>query len=237
MNSSTKHLTEDQMVSAYYDGLPESHRSHLADCPECRSSVARFEAILDAARDAVVPDRPASYGAEVWAKLQPRLPQKPGSRERIQWWQIASAFATLILIAFAGGMWVQHKREVLSITPEARTRVLLIAMSDHLDRSEMVLAELVNADPAKIDLKDEQTRARDLIAENRLLRETAMHAGDTQHAAVLDDLERVLLDIANSPAKPAPADLEDLQRRIESDGLLFKVRVIGANVRQKGQRL
>jgi hypothetical protein len=237
MNASAKHLTEDQMVSAYYDGLPESQRSHLADCAECRASIARFEAVLEAARDADVPDRPASYGAEVWARLQPRLPQKPNPRERIQWWQLASAFATLLLIAFVGGMWVQHRREPLAISPEARTRVLLIAMSDHLDRSEMVLAELVNADPAKVDLKDEQSRARDLIAENRLLRETALHAGDTQHAAVLDELERALLDIANSPAKPAPADLEDLQRRIENDGLLFKVRVIGANVRQKGQTL
>jgi hypothetical protein len=234
---SSKHLTEEQMVSAYYDGLPESQRGHVADCPECRASVAQFEALLDAARDADVPERNANYGAEVWARLQPRLPQKGSAGERVRWWHLASALAAMVLIAFAGGMWVQHRREPPPISTEARTRVLLVAMSDHLDRSEMVLAELVNADPNKVDLKDEQTRARDLLAENRLLRETALHSGDTQHAAVLDELERTLMDIANSPAKPAPSDLEDLQRRIENEGLLFKVRVIGANVRQKGQRL
>lgn len=237
MKQPLRHLSEEQMVAAYYEGLPDAQRAHLADCPECRFSVARFEAILDAARDSKVPDRTASYGAEVWARLQPRLPQKRDRFERIHWWQLAAAFATLILIAFAGGMWVQHRREGPVISAQARTRILLVAMSDHLDRSEMVLAELVNADPAKADLKDEQTRARDLIEENRLLRISAAHSGDTQHAAVLDELERALLDIANSPAKPSPADLEDLQRRIEGEGLLFKVRVIGANVRQKGQTL
>ena len=101
----------------------------------------------------------------------------------------------------------------------------------------MVLAELVNATPGAVDLGDERDRARDLVAENRLLRQTAARGGDLSDAALLDELERTLLDIANGPANPSAADLEALQQRIEANGLLLKVRIIGTNVRQKGQQL
>lgn len=83
-----------------------------------------------------------------------------------------------------------------------------------------------------MDLGDERDRARELVGENRLLRQTATRTGDLSDAALLDELERTLLDIANGPA-----NLEMLQQRIENEGLLFKVRIIETNVRQKGQQL
>ena len=73
--------------------------------------------------------------------------------------------------------------------------------------------------------------------ENRLLRETASHMGDAADATLLDELGRVLLDIANSPAAPPADDLQAIQQRIEDEGLLFKVRITGADARQKGQKL
>jgi hypothetical protein len=52
-------------------------------------------------------------------------------------------------------------------------------------------------------------------------------------AGVLEDLERVLVDIAHEPSQMAPVELENLQRRMESAGILFKIRVLGTNVKQK----
>ncbi|MFQ5694512.1 MAG: hypothetical protein ACE5HB_00830, partial [Terriglobia bacterium] len=51
--------------------------------------------------------------------------------------------------------------------------------------------------------------------------------------SVLDDLERILLEIANSPETLSSPDFEELRRRIESKGILFKVRVIGSQVRER----
>jgi hypothetical protein len=45
-------------------------------------------------------------------------------------------------------------------------------------------------------------------------------------ASTLDELERVLLDIANSPDELTPAAFETIRKRIEAQGLLFKVRVV-----------
>jgi hypothetical protein len=61
--------------------------------------------------------------------------------------------------------------------------------------------------------------------------------GDASRAAVLDELERALLDIAHSPSQISAPELESLQRRIENEGLLFKVRIISSNIHHKGQQL
>ena len=111
-------------------------------------------------------------------------------------------------------------------------------MGDHLDRSQIVLAELANApESGKTDISSEQQLASRLIGENRLLRQTAQYSGDASDAALLDQLERVLLDIAHSPTQVSSGELKDLQDRIESQGLLFKVRIVGAADRQKGLKL
>ncbi len=231
------HLSEDQLVSAYYDGPDIDQRSHLEGCHQCQSALARLRQFLDDTRDFPVPERNASYGAEVWARIQPGLAPPAPRPAWLRWWALTPALAAVVAIAFFAGVFIQKRTNFAGSSPNDRARVLLIAMGDHFDRSSMVLAELVNSNPEAVDLEDERTRARGLLTENRLLRETASRDGDALNAALLDELERVLMDIANTPPNAPPADLEALQQRIESDGLLFKVRVIGANVRQKGQRL
>jgi hypothetical protein len=211
---------------------------HLDDCPECRAAFDQLKRDLDELRDLPVPERGASYSGEVWARLLPALPAAKPRRPWLRWWTVAPALATMAAAAFFAGILFEQRRPVgPGISAKARERVLLIAMGDHLDRSQIVLAELVNATPGTFDPGEERTRARALLSENRLLRQTATRTGDLSDAALLDELERTLLDIANGPANLSPADLETLQQRVESEGLLFKVRIVGTNVRQKGQQL
>jgi len=232
-----KHLTEEELTAAYYgDESPAAH-GHLGGCPECRAALARIEKLLNELRDYPAPERGESWEAEVWARLAPQLPARKPRRQWLIGWFLAPAMASLLAVAFIAGMLVDRTRVAAGISAKARERVLLISMGDHLDRSGMVLAELVNAGPGITDFDDERARARDLIEENRLLRQTALRTGDLQHAALLDELERVLLDIAHTPADASAEDLETLQRRIESEGLLFKIRIISSNVREKGRNL
>jgi hypothetical protein len=142
-----------------------------------------------------------------------------------------------VAIAFFAGMLAQRNRQMPAISAEARERVLLMAMSDHLERSQILLVELAHATPGENELKAERALARGLITENRLLRETARSAGDESHAAVLDDLERVLVAVANGPASESAGDLDALKARIQSNDLLFKIRVMSANTLQEGRKL
>ena len=52
---------------------------------------------------------------------------------------------------------------------------------------------------------------------------------------MLDDLDRVLLEIAHAPARLSGRELQDLRRRLEADGILFKIRVLDSNVRSQKQ--
>jgi hypothetical protein len=47
----------------------------------------------------------------------------------------------------------------------------------------------------------------------------------------------VLVEVAAGPDALTPGDLAELQRRIESRGLLFRVRVIGSQVREREKEL
>jgi hypothetical protein len=231
------HLTEEQLTLAYYNDLDPELSEHVKACAVCRSNFDRLKDLLDSIREYPVPERSASYGSDVWVRLLPKLPAAKPRSAWFRWWMVGPAFATLLVVAFFAGMLVQHRREPPTLSAQASQRVLRMVIGDHLDRSQILLTELVNASAGSIDLRDERDRARDLLSENRLLRQTAARTGDPSHAALLDELERVLLDIANTPSSTSPADLEALQRRIGSEGLLFKVRIVDANIRQKGQKI
>jgi hypothetical protein len=230
------HPTQQQLTDAYYDGVHPELRQHLTDCDDCRSNFESLRDLLDLVSNYPVPERGASYGHEVWARLLPHLPARKQQFRWLRWRTIAPALAALLAVAFFAGMLIQQRRQ-LGISLQARERVLLITMSDHLERSQIVLAELLNSLPGSLHWTDERDRARDLIPENRLLRQTALRAGEAWNAALLDELERVLLDVANSPSNITPGELDNLRREIESKGLLFKVRITSFDARQKGQKL
>ena len=114
-----------------------------------------------------------------------------------------------------------------------RERVLLIAVGDHLERSQMVLVELAHAETrGELDISAERQLADDLVASNRLYRQTAQQMGQTNVAGMLDELERVLVEVARGPSTVSMQQLADIQQRIESQGILFKVKVIGSDIRK-----
>jgi hypothetical protein len=116
-----------------------------------------------------------------------------------------------------------------------RERVLLVAVGDHLERSQMVLVELANAGaPAagRLDISYEQQAAEDLLESNRLYRQTAATNGDVATADLLEELERVLLEVAHSPSEVSARQLEELRKQIEDRGILFKVKIFGSRVEQ-----
>jgi hypothetical protein len=229
------HLSQEELTEAYYGDEEAESRRHLGECGECQASFQHLKTMLDDLLAEPVPERGAAYGAEVWNRLVPRLPVEKPRRVWLHWWTAVPVLASLLAVAFLAGRLTQPK--VVGIAPQARQRILLITLGDHLDRSEILLAELVNASPGDTDFGDQRSSARDLLDENRLLRQTAARTGDASHAAVLDELERALLDIAHSPSEISASELESLQRRIENEGLLFKVRIISSNIHHKGQQL
>jgi anti-sigma factor RsiW len=241
-----KHMTEEELI-AYREGVAEQRAvisGHLAVCEECRGELARIEAVLAALDTLPVPDPGADYGRQVWREIAPRLAEKPG-----QWWQVwmeprrlaaAGVMVALIIAAFAVGRISKRGStgDNVANKEQVRERVLVVAIGEHLGHSERMLVELSNAEPSdpaqkQVNIAAEQRRAEDLLQENRLYRQTALQEGDAGLASVLDELERVLLDVAHSPEEVTPAQLEAIQKKIEGRGILFKVRVVNKELQQR----
>jgi hypothetical protein len=249
------HLTEEQLVLHYYgeEGDALGAERHLEECPGCRDIYSSLQRVLNVVDALPVPDRGPEYPAEVWRRISPAIPARRkwglfGSKPsgflpsfEWRWAATAAAMACLLAAAFYTGRHYPQgvtpspagRPQTTAIAdPQAGERVLLVAVGDYLERSQMVLIELANADPkGKLDISFERERAAGLVSESRLYRQTAEHTGDTAVAGMLDELDRVMLDIAHGPSEVSPAELESLRQRLKTEGILFKIRVLGSKVR------
>lgn len=241
-----KHMTEEELI-AYKEGVAAQRAviaQHLTVCEECRVELERIEAVLAALDSLPVPNPGDDYGRHVWQQIAPRLPERPA-----RWWQewfeprrlgALGAIAAMLIVAFVAGRITKRDRlgNDVATTEQIRTRVLIVAVDDHLSKSERFLVELSNAQPNSsseklVNISTEQRRAEDLLKENRLYRQTALQEGDKVMASTLDELERFLLDVANSPDEITPAQLEKIRQKIEARGILFKVRVVGRELQER----
>jgi anti-sigma factor RsiW len=171
--------------------------------------------------------------------------QEPSAQRPWPTFVWALATAALVVLAFVTGRFVYQpdhqsvpRQAATTARPanidqaDVRERVLLIAVGDHLERSQMVLVELAHAEThGQLDISAERQLADDLVASNRLYRQTAQDMGQANVATLLDELERVLVEVARGPSTVSMRQLADIQQRIESRGILFKVKVIGSEIR------
>lgn len=235
-----KHLEDDDLILYLYGEAedPEAMRRRIEDSEELRARCETLRRVLAAVDgDALpVPERGESYGAEVWARIEPKLdrgrlipfPARP-FRQAIGW-----AAAALILLAVGFGLGRLSRPAALP--QEARDRILIATVANHLDRSERLLTELANT-PGPADFSAERAWARDLLNANRLYRQSAQQAGRQRLAGVLDELEPFLLDLAHAPDEPSAEQIEELRERIAAQSLLFKVRVASGRLESQKQTL
>jgi len=103
-----------------------------------------------------------------------------------------------------------------------------------LDRSQRALLELVNSQAnGQTDISGTQTMVREILEDNRIIRRSAATGGQVAVAEVLDELERVLLDIVHSSPSISSEELSVLHSRLESQSILFKLRVISSQLKRR----
>ena len=254
------HYTEDDLTLYYYGEGRRRHdiERHLESCAACAASYREIAGTLALIAAPDVPERGDQYGLEVWQRIRNRLPERETGFSRFSGFlgfsgfSVAAAAAVLMIAAFVGGRAWQR-----AVTPEATTasaahaakrenpahpenlenpanssnRILLTAVADHLDRSDRVLTDIMNAPQG--DISAAQRWADDLVTTSRLYRQDALDAGETSVASMLDELERNLIEIVHSPSPIRAADLDQIRRRIDAASLLFKVRVMSDELRKR----
>jgi hypothetical protein len=246
----TQHLTDDDLILHYYgETAPDDERQaagHLQQCGLCRAEYTRLQRVLASIDErSVTVDPGPAFERTVWARLHPTL--KPARRGWLEWLVtspaplgLAAAVMVLVVAAFFAGRAFSPapaaptEAAVAAAADRIRERILLSDVGEHLDRSQMALVELVSGDDnTSLDMASERSRAEQLVADNRLYRQTAEDTGDVLLSELLDEIERVLTDVAAAPEAGSSSDLADVRRRIESRDLLFKVRVIASEIRER----
>jgi hypothetical protein len=231
---------------------------HLQECSDCARIYREISGTLAMVVADEAPERGERYGLEVWQRIRHRLPEPEPGFKSFKWFtgfkgfgfrEFAAAAAVLMIAAFVAGrvsMNLSNSANLSSPTNPANlsnpadpanpvnpgVRLLVSDVAEHLERSERMLTDIMNtSNPGDISM--EQGWAEDLLSTSRLYRQDAVEAGEQSIATVLDDLERNLLEIVHSPSKISAADLEQLRRRIDAAALLFKVRVMGEQLRDR----
>lgn len=230
--------SEEEMILYFYGEAADrvAFERALADDPETAARYERLRRDLEALPDAPSPEPPTDLSARVWDAIRPRLVPHRSWRGlfALSTWAPRPAFAVAaaVVVALALGVVVGRQSRpapelarTQGLSDGARERLLLASVSNHLGGSERLFAQIANDPPADAEAIAAQRRwAAALAGSNRLYRTAAERAGQRRIVALLDQLEPLLLELANAP-DDAAGELSAAQRRIDENDLLFKLRV------------
>jgi len=230
---------DEELILLFYGehaAAAEIERDLAADPELSRRYEALRRELLALDRVDAAEPRPG-LEARIWARIAPALERRP-RRFRVPsawlgWGVLTTAVLATALVGFFAGRTLrpspteqQAVATLKALPPEARDRVLQAALAEHLDSSERLLLEVVNGAPTA----DEERRwATALLSANRLYRRAAERAGQRRVAAVLAELEPLLMQIVDAP-EASGSRLS--QQRIENADLLFKVRITRNNLKE-----
>jgi hypothetical protein len=235
------HLSEEELIAhAYAEDDSNAVQQHLFACAECAKAYGALGSDLADMKFAEAPPRDSAYGHRVWESLAASL---PAYQPRKSWFRgglwpalsYAAAGIALVVCAFLGGrLWEHrhaqtiaqnHSQQHEPSVQQPPQRVVVVVLSDHLDRSERLLVELKHAEGGGVasPLRDE---ARSLLPANRICRKNAKQDDDRALSTALDRLDHLLVELANQPDGLNSQTISRLQDEMNVDGLLFEVRVL-----------
>ncbi|HET7286945.1 MAG TPA: zf-HC2 domain-containing protein [Pyrinomonadaceae bacterium] len=93
----------------------------------------------------------------------------------------------------------------------------------HFETSERLLLAFKNVRLDEVNY--ERKRAKQLVLQNMLLKREADTAGDVQISSLLENLEPILIDIANLPDKPDEDTVRAIRERVERKNIVGLLRV------------
>ena len=102
----------------------------------------------------------------------------------------------------------------------------------HFEKSETLLVAFrnvrLNTREAAGEVAHERKRAQQLVMQNMILRRAADANGDVQTSSLLENLEPILLDIANLPDKPDSNAVRTIRERVERKNIVPLLQVNSA---------
>ncbi len=234
------HLSDEDLVLHYYGELDAA--PHLDSCPACRESWRRLQASLNLMSTYDAPEPHPQLATKVWHAIAPEIRPAAPRRVRPNWALgfAVPALAATLAVAFYLGRVSKDPDGVTGIAYLPQKQILRAHAAEHLERSKLVLLETVHSKDGHRDQDPERNRQRaeELLSTNRLLRRGAVASGQLRLAEALEELERILVEIAHAPEGAATDAVAAeaaaaLRARIESQGTLFRLAVVENEIENK----
>lgn len=200
-----------------------------------------LERMIEAARDYNEPPEPPRE--EMWAAIREALPQsgaddlsarRRARSDRVRrWtpWAVGLAAAAMLAVGFGLGRLTQTPvapvtadGAVATAEDHGRTTPVQLAAAEHMSDAEALLTLFRSAGPSEEDRAAAADWARELLSTTRMLLDSRV-ADDPEMANLLEDLETVLVQIAN-----AGGDQDDdlIEEGIRQQQLMAKLRTAAA---------
>jgi hypothetical protein len=217
---------------------------HIASCPGCAREYKESRAVADMLGDRGRPELSDAF----WARWDDRLVRGLDAidRERsvikkavpLSWFKprirlfgTVSAAAALLIIGISIGRFFpesSHQDRTAVVAPAMPVSAVTADAMRFLDRSKLVLLGMdVAESTADEDFTPEYRRlreiSRELLRESPALQERLGDANHVRLAALLSELDIILIQIANIDERHETQDLELIRAGIESKSLLFKI--------------
>ncbi len=241
------------MAEALYDELSparqEEFQAHVAACADCAREFAGLGATLRMMDNLEPANPPAGYWAGYWERLQRRLEPAGSENFLLEWWRrirfpvvthapawapLAAALMLIVTGVFIGRALYLDKI-VTTGTPGQTATIIDAAVLDefnqmfsqYISRSRVALMGLDNFDTAEdqemFDLPRHQLVYQDIIRQGRNLQRHKAASQDIRFILLVAEIERVLLQIANSDDEDMDWVLQIARQGIEQNSILLKI--------------
>ena len=218
-------ITDDDLILLYYGEHddPELGR-RVAQDAELSARMRRLSDELAVLDSLPTPDPGADFGARTWQRVGPRLTAEASPPARRSWlegllqprFSLAGLFALVLVagIAFWLGRQVPVPDRYATSPTIDSERLLASRIGDHLSEADVLLTQYANAPD-----QSEAEWAAGMVVSNRLYRRAAEAAGHDRLARLLNEMEPLLIELANESAHAEP-----------DDSLLFRIRTMNQEI-------
>ena len=223
-------------------------RRHLEVCAACRKALGELQKTVQAlpADNDPASTLTSAFWQELLNDVSVQLPDR--RRNRLtpawldDWWAFISIprhqwvvglSATAVLLALLAGSWFILRpgpapEQVAAVTHPAQGNTTPVAntrLRQYLRKSKALLVEVNNMplqEGVPVDLSLERQASRDLLHEARYLKDLPL---DGRSAALISDLEKIQIALANSREREEIHGIRLIRGGIQEENLLFKIRI------------